>query len=310
MYAELIRMNNDDNGTMNFEQLTRNTGNQSEEKQGGQQNRYNNDFSDYGKKQLSTVEEENASQCSDMTLTQGKFLGTHNTSASKRSIRGDHRESIQKVQSIHQHTIPRSFSITEEPDENELADRVEQIVVGSDVKDRESTNTIKIKIEEPNNFGSKSSIQMLVPGPSGATTMACSKQASTSQLHSSQYTSGMTSGMQPNSNSNSAQNSIANYATGIKIENILHNIQNGSNGSNYNMQTSSGSLDIDAEENFSIAHCEEHRSRRRLADGEAPILTGRDIIAGQPDEELEPYQASKKGTIPNGSRLFKNRRGI
>ena len=78
------------------------------------------------------------------------------------------------------------------------------------------------------------------------------------------------------------------------------------------MQTSSGSLDIDAEENFSIAHCEEHPSRRRLADGEGdvPVLTAQEIIARQPDEELEPYQASKKGSIPNGSRLFKNRRGI
>ena len=58
MYAELIRQNNHENAA-NFEQLTRNTGKADE--QNANQNRFGNDYSDYGKKQLSTVEEENAS---------------------------------------------------------------------------------------------------------------------------------------------------------------------------------------------------------------------------------------------------------
>ncbi len=71
-YREMIRMSNSQNGgTANsFEQLTRNTNNQAN--QGATD--YNQQkvmqtapqgYSD--KKQLSTVEEENASQCSDMT---------------------------------------------------------------------------------------------------------------------------------------------------------------------------------------------------------------------------------------------------
>ena len=57
-----------------------------------------------------------------------------------------------------------------------MGDKVEQVVVHSEMRDRESEHTLKIRIEETsNNFGSKSSIQNLLSGPSGATTMACSK---------------------------------------------------------------------------------------------------------------------------------------
>ena len=60
---------------------------------------------------------------------------------------------------------------------------------------------------------------------------------------------------------NSGQNSMANYASSVKIDNILNILNSGSNLQN---QGSSDTIDVDAEENFSIAHCEEHPSRRRL----------------------------------------------
>ena len=67
---------------------------------------------------------------------------------------------------------------------------------------------------------------------------------------------------------------MANYASGVKIDNILNIIHNGSSSlRELQHQHSSGSLSIDAEENFSLANCEEHPSRRRLGDTEIDVFT-------------------------------------
>ena len=66
---------------------------------------------------------------------------------------------------------------------------------------------------------------------------------------------------------------MAHYASGVKIDNILNIIHNGS-GTLKDLQAQhlSESLSIDAEENFSIAHCEEHPSRRRLVEAELDVF--------------------------------------
>ena len=129
--------------------------------------------------------------------------------------------------SIHQQTIPKSFSITEEPDENEVPDKTD---FNTDQKKYEAPTGISlrvnIKIEEPSTTKNKPSPRTTTHlNPSALTTKACSKQASNSQLHSSQYTSSMHPG---GSSSNSQQNSMANYASGVKIDNILNIVHNGS----------------------------------------------------------------------------------
>ena len=56
---------------------------------------------------------------------------------------------MQKVQNIHQHNLPKSFSITEEPDENEMTDRADQIAALSEARKCEVPLRINIRIEEP-----------------------------------------------------------------------------------------------------------------------------------------------------------------
>ena len=164
--------------------MTRNTGaNGSNDEIIVQQNRFDALTSDY-KKHLSTVEEENASQCSDMTLTQGKLMHTQHSSVSKKSI----RESFQKL-SAHQQT---AFMITEEPDEHECH---EQSSFGEkldkqkneELRLKQASNRVNIKIEEPSPKHQTPSHQYQIP-EALTTTMANSKREQTSSMmHSSQY---------------------------------------------------------------------------------------------------------------------------
>ena len=59
------------------------------------------------------------------------------------------------MQNIHQSNMPKSFSITEEPDENEMTDRNDQVAYSTEGKQYEVPTyaglpvRVNIRIEEP-----------------------------------------------------------------------------------------------------------------------------------------------------------------
>ena len=110
----MIEQANSLNQQTSYEQLTRNSGNSTSQKV---LNTYNGGalLGHSDRKQLSTVEEENPSQCSDFTSFHqhaSRFLQTQHSNRSKRSLRNSIPANVS-------HSM-QGFQINEEPGENEL----------------------------------------------------------------------------------------------------------------------------------------------------------------------------------------------